>query len=105
YAAHRDTHFAFLGEVQNGDEIRVTRRDGKTFSFRVTGTSVVRWDGSGIDADADGRQLVLSTCWPLGATFSGPLRYVVRADMSGDEDELLRELGELPLSVGQGDRR
>jgi len=85
YAAHRDTHFAFLGDVRIGDEVRVTRRDGKVVSFHVTGTSVVRWDASGIDADADGRQLVLTTCWPLDAKFSGPLRYVVRAELSDEQ--------------------
>jgi sortase A len=82
YAAHRDTHFAFLGEVAIGDEIRVTRHDGATFRFRVTGTDVVRWDASGIDPLAPGRRLVLATCWPLDGKFSGPLRYVVRADIA-----------------------
>ncbi|MBV9047027.1 MAG: class GN sortase [Solirubrobacterales bacterium] len=80
YAAHRDTHFAFLGEVAVGDEIRVTRHDGATFRFRVTGTDVVRWDASGIDPLAPGRRLVLATCWPLDGKFSGPLRYVVHAE-------------------------
>jgi sortase A len=84
YAAHRDTHFAFLADVRVGDAIRVTRRDGRVFTFRVRGTSVVRWDTSGIDADADGRALVLSTCWPLDAKFSGPLRYLVRAELADD---------------------
>jgi len=95
YAAHRDTHFAFLGDVRIGDEVRVTRRDGKVVSFHVTGTSVVRWDASGIDADADGRQLVLTTCWPLDAKFSGPLRYVVRAELS---DELKSNQAAYPPS-------
>lgn len=84
YAAHRDTHFAFLGDVRIGDEIRVTRGDRRTFAFRVTGTDIVRWDASGIDADASGQQLVLSTCWPLDAIVSGPLRYVVRAEIAPD---------------------
>ena len=33
YAAHRDTHFAFLGSLKLGDDIRVTRSDGATFLF------------------------------------------------------------------------
>ncbi len=85
YSAHRDTHFGFLGEVAIGDEIRVTRRDGREFRFRVTGTSVVRWDASGIDPSAGGRNLVLVTCWPLDATFSGSLRYVVHAEEANSE--------------------
>jgi len=81
YAAHRDTHFAFLGDVRIGDEIRVTRQDGVQFRFRVTDSAVVRWDASGIDPLAPGRHLVLATCWPLNAATQGPLRYVVRAEI------------------------
>ena len=81
YAAHRDTHFAFLADVRVGDDVEVTRRDGKVFRFRVTGASVVRFDHSGIDPYAPGRRLVLSTCWPLNARTQGPLRYVVHAEM------------------------
>jgi sortase A len=84
YSAHRDTHFSFLRHVVIGDEIVVTRRDGRTFHFRVTGTSVVRWDASGLDPHAEGRHLVLVTCWPLDARFSGPLRYLVRAELVRD---------------------
>jgi sortase A len=83
YSAHRDTHFQFLGDVIVGDEIEVTRRDGKSFRYRVTGTSVVRFDASGIDALADGSELALTTCWPLDALIPGPMRYVVHAVMEG----------------------
>ena len=84
YSAHRDTHFAFLGDVRVGDEIRVRRRDGKEFRFRVRGTAVVRWDQSGVDPQSRGRRLVLVTCWPLDGRFSGPLRYLVHAELVGD---------------------
>src|SRR5262245_5222138 len=83
YSGHRDTHFDFLGKVVIGDEIRVTRRDGRDVRFRVTGTSVVLWDASGIDPLAAGRNLALVTCWPLDGTLAGPLRYVVHAQMVG----------------------
>ena len=81
YSAHRDTHFRFLKEVTMGDEISVTRRDGRTFRYRVNGTSIVSFDQSGIDPLADGHKLVLSTCWPLDAATQGPMRYLVHADM------------------------
>jgi sortase A len=84
YSAHRDTHFAFVGDIRIGDEIRMTRGDRATFRYRVTGMSVVRWDQSGIDAGAEGRQLILSTCWPLDAKFSGSLRYLVHAEIATD---------------------
>lgn len=81
YSAHRDTHFAFLKDVRIGDTIEVTRRDAKAFRFRVMHTSVVRFDDSGIDPYAAGRHLVLVTCWPLHGTLSGPLRYLVHAEL------------------------
>jgi sortase A len=83
YAAHRDTHFAFLRDVAVGDEIVVRGRDGAAARFRVTRTEVVRWDASGIDPAAPGRHLALATCWPLDAAMPGPLRFVVHADFAG----------------------
>jgi sortase A len=96
YAAHRDTHFAFLGDVAIGDEIRVTRQDGAMFRFRVIATEVVRWDASGIDPLAPGQRLVLATCWPLDGKFSGPLRYLVQAEIIDSADGLTpaRDTGE-----------
>jgi sortase A len=81
YAAHRDTHFRFLKDVAIGDEIDVTRHDGKTFRYRADGTSIVRFDQSGIDPLTSGHELVLTTCWPFDAMTHGPMRYVLHATM------------------------
>jgi sortase A len=81
YAAHRDTHFRFLKDVAVGDEIDVTRHDGKTFRYRANGFSIVRFDRSGIDPLAGGHELVLTTCWPFDAITHGPMRYVLHATM------------------------
>jgi sortase A len=81
YAAHRDTHFRFLKDVAIGDEIDVTRHDGKTFRYRADGSSIVRFDQSGIDPFATGHELVLTTCWPFDAITHGPLRYALNATM------------------------
>lgn len=83
YAAHRDTHFRFLRDVGIGDEIDVTRSDGRMFRYRADATSVVRFDQSGIDPLADGYALVLSTCWPFDALTPGPQRYLLHATMIG----------------------
>ncbi|WP_164066739.1 sortase domain-containing protein, partial [Serratia marcescens] len=37
YAAHRDTHFDFLGQVRTGDAIDVLRADGRRVRFIVDG--------------------------------------------------------------------
>jgi len=83
YSAHRDTHFRFLKDIVIGDQIAVTRRDGKTFRYRADSTSVVRFDASGIDPLSDGYELVLSTCWPFDAVTPGPTRYLVHATLIG----------------------
>jgi sortase A len=107
YAAHRDTHFAFLKDVRVGDEVEVTRRDGKEFRFRVVGTSIVRFDQSGIDPLAGGgRRLVLVTCWPFEAVTPGPMRYLVHAEMmeeatlTGRPRESARKRG--PITTNDG---
>lgn len=95
FAAHRDTHFRFLGDLNVGDEIKVTRDDGITFTYEMTGAEIVRWDQSNIDAGAVGYNLALATCWPLDGTLGGPLRYVVHARlkpsaMFGDSKRIAR---------------
>lgn len=90
YAAHRDTHFAFLRDVVVGDEVWVTRRDGRLVRFRVTGSEVVRWDQSGLDPHTGPPALALVTCWPLEAHVRGPLRYVVHGELIGDAAEAAR---------------
>ena len=81
YSAHRDTHFAFLRKVAVGDEIDITRDDGRMFRYRADATSIVRFDASGIDPLAEGHQLVLSTCWPFDALTPGPDRYLLHATL------------------------
>lgn len=95
FAAHRDTHFSFLGDLKVGDEIKVTRDDGITFTYEMTGAEIVRWDQSKIDAGAPGYNLALATCWPLDGQLGGPLRYVVHARlkpsaMFGDSKRIAR---------------
>lgn len=96
YSAHRDTHFRFLKEVAIGDEIVITRSDGKAFRYRADRASVVRFDASGIDPIGNGYELVLSSCWPFDAVTAGPERYILHATMiGGDEPAHLRPGAEL----------
>jgi sortase A len=83
YSAHRDTHFSFLKDVAIGDEIVITRSDGKAFRYRADGAAVVRYDASGIDPVSEGYELVLSSCWPFDAVTPGPERYVLHATLIG----------------------
>lgn len=82
FAAHRDTHFAFLGEVKPGDAVEIETAQGVRV-FRVTGAEVVRWDQSGIVAhDGGAPRIALVTCWPLDAKTPGPMRYVVWGELA-----------------------
>ena len=83
YSAHRDTHFRFLKDIAIGDEIEVTRSDGRKFRYRADATSIVRFDASGIDPLNDEYALVLSTCWPFEALTPGPDRYLLHATLIG----------------------
>ena len=87
FVAHRDTHFRFLGDLGQGDLIRVTRADGRQFDFRVTDARVVAWNGFTIDRHPARPRLELATCWPIGAMRHGPLRLVVTAEAVGRHDE------------------
>ena len=69
--------------MQIGDEIAVTRRDGRTFRYRADSHSVVRFDQSGIDPVSDSPELILSTCWPFDAVTPGPDRYLLHATLIG----------------------
>jgi len=79
FAAHRDTHFAFLKNVKSGDIIDVTTKDNKRHTYIVSYMEVVEASASGIDPHAGGEGLALVTCWPFGERNPGPLRYVVHA--------------------------
>ena len=82
FAAHRDTHFAFLQGVKAGDPVTVETANGAR-TFTVTHSEVVRWDQSGIVPNDGGPpRIALVTCWPLDAKAPGPMRYVVWAELS-----------------------
>ena len=83
FAAHRDTHFRFLAELRPGDLIEVEEVDGRTLRYRAHAGRVVRYDQFGIDRHAARPSVALVTCWPIGGTGRGPLRYVVKAELEG----------------------
>lgn len=77
-AGHRDTHFDFLKELKEQDELWFTDQLGKRQSYTVTGLKVE--DSKYQQLQVGARQLVLVTCYPFDALRAGGnLRYVVRA--------------------------
>lgn len=76
-SGHRDTHFAWLQHLRDGDAVRLETQLGPR-DFRVTALEVVDSRHHRLAMSAAGEQLVLVTCWPFDATAPrGPLRYIV----------------------------
>ena len=82
FAAHRDTHFRFLGDLRPGRRHRGRgdRTDGRSATAPAPGR-VVRYDAFAVDRHARRPSIALATCWPIGGTGRGPLRYVVSAEL------------------------
>ena len=82
-AAHRDTHFARLGDIAAGTEVLVEDSRGIVHRYEVTATHVVDSRTARIRLDADRPVLMLSTCYPFDALGAGgPLRFLVEAEMA-----------------------
>lgn len=78
--AHRDTHFAFLRNLELDDVIGVEDSRGAAAQYRVREVQVVDQGETRVLDPTDASQLTLITCWPFDAVQPGtPLRYVVVA--------------------------
>jgi sortase A len=79
-SGHRDTHFAFLRDLQTGDEIALQGTQG-AMTYRVSSTRVADARSETLAVNGEDDALLLVTCWPFDAVVpGGPLRYVVRAE-------------------------
>jgi sortase A len=64
-AAH-NTYWIKFGDLHAGDEIDLETRYG-AYKYLVTGTKIVPADDRTVLAPTAGKQLTLTTCWPLWA--------------------------------------
>ena len=78
FAGHRDSHFAFLGELAPGDLLIVETTEG-VGAYRVDRAIIIDSRSWRFPKGGD-RRLALSICWPLGAATQGPLRLIIFAD-------------------------
>ena len=82
FAAHRDTHFRFLKDLRPGDLVEVEEVSGRTTRYRAGAGRVIRYDAFGVVRHGRRPSIALATCWPIGGTGRGPLRYVVTAELN-----------------------
>jgi sortase A len=82
-AAHRDTYFSGLGEVEAGDLV-IFRSPTANYRFRVESTKIVDGDATDALPDSATPTLSLITCYPFHYVGSAPKRFIVvaRADNS-----------------------
>lgn len=77
-AAHRDTHFRILKDVQKGDEISVDWT-GKSFRYQITSLAIVPAEDARYYQHEGAALLTLVTCYPFYYVGPAPKRFIVRA--------------------------
>ena len=82
-AAHRDTFFSRLRDIEPDDEIRVVTAQG-TSIYRVERTNVVLPEDVWVLDATPTPVLTLVTCYPFNYVGSAPERFIVRAALDGD---------------------
>ncbi len=78
-SGHRDTHFSFLENLQQGETIRLTSIEG-TREFTVNWLEVIDSQNLQMVFEPGKPRLTLVTCYPFDAVSAGgSLRYIVTA--------------------------
>jgi sortase A len=79
-AGHRDTHFAFLRDLERGERLAIETTGGSRHVYEVIDLQVVDSRKGSLALDTSLAMLTLVTCYPFDALEpGGPLRYVVTA--------------------------
>ncbi|MCU7931984.1 MAG: class GN sortase [Candidatus Thiodiazotropha sp. (ex Codakia rugifera)] len=88
-AGHRDTHFRFLKELQQGDRLVIRTPEDGQVAYRVTEMAILDRQQRWLMSKEGVQALILVTCYPFNALLpGGDLRYVVRAEAEdGIEDD------------------
>ncbi|HVG10032.1 MAG TPA: class D sortase [Thermoanaerobaculia bacterium] len=89
-AAHRDSFFRGLKDIQEDDTIEMTTLDG-TFRYEVEWTKIVKPADVSVLEPTDEPVLTLVTCYPFYFVGSAPKRFIVRA----------RKIPEIPKEESQ----
>jgi len=79
--AHRDLHFRPLQDLEIGDRIYLTRRNGEQEVYRVLRLHVVLPDvAASMAANVHAGSLTLITCYPFRYVGPAPERFVVACE-------------------------
>jgi sortase A len=78
-AAHRDTFFRRLRDIESEDEIRLSTPEG-AYAYRVARTDIVEPEDVWVLDPTEHPALTLVTCYPFNYVGSAPQRFIVRAE-------------------------
>ncbi len=77
---HRDTHFAILQNLAQGEPLELQLISGVWRRYRITDIRIADATRENLSPAGGGEELLLVTCYPFDALRAGgPLRYVVSA--------------------------
>ena len=83
-AGHRDTVFRPLRNIAVGDAIDLTTAD-RLFRYRITKTLIVGPDDVYVLDPTDRPTMTLVTCYPFEFVGHAPRRFIVQAQLVGEE--------------------
>jgi sortase A len=96
-SAHRDTFFRHIYELVKGDDIQV-RRNGRTYTFEVTGKKIVQPNDVSILNNTPDTRLTLITCYPTYYIGPAPKRLIVFSKLIGDTHKAAQQAQTPPPS-------
>ena len=85
-AAHRDSFFRHIHELEPGDDIYV-RRGGREYDYTVTEKSIVSPDDIAVTYPTKDTRLTLVTCYPTYYIGPAPKRLIVVAKLRPSEEK------------------
>jgi sortase A len=83
-AGHRDTVFRPIRNIHVGDPLLLTTTD-RVFRYRISSTMVVNPTDVQVLDPTERPTLTLVTCYPFTFVGHAPQRFIVRAEMVGEE--------------------
>jgi sortase A len=88
-AGHRDTVFRPLRNIHVGDPLDLTTAD-RLFRYRITKTLIVGPDDVYVLDPTDRPTMTLVTCYPFDFVGHAPRRFIVQAQLVGEESRATR---------------
>jgi sortase A len=83
-AGHRDTDFRPLRKIQVGDPLQLTTSD-RLYRYKISKTVIVGPDDVYVLDPTQKPTLTLVTCYPFDYVGHAPKRFIVQAELVGDE--------------------